>query len=919
MSRSPGLVALTRRRVATPRSAALVIVALTLLAAFLIAAAPRVLAGVVQDEVAFQIDQLSTPARDLTAPVRNAPPSFGPSSDPALTEDWPAGADEVFGTLEKRLGDIRSDASTAVQAITSPASFFSYTDAFEVVPEVLPPTSPTGQVQLLADPVYQQHLTLVEGDWPAPWQGDADEPIELVLTRASAELISWELGEVRAAGTDADVVLVGIVEATDPDDDRWSHHIPSTLTGTYFDDGNRRPSATGGAYVDPGSWPAIRSATAYLQYPDPRAPGEGWRGQDVSAEMLIWYPIDAQAASAQDPDELLAGLREITAQSLSINAETDTRARFGTDVTAVLSTALARSNSTSATLAVAAVGPIAVSVALIVLAATLIIRRRRGDLLLLSARGTSLARLRGLLLLEGLLLGAVPAVVATAAAIALVPQSAGALPTILAVAVGLVPALALALVLRPQTLAGGRADLDAPVRSRWARLAELLVLVLAGIAVGLLVFRGIGRASASADPLVIVAPMLATVALGLLAVRLHPLWLALVLRGSQKGKGLVSLVGSARSLRDPAAGTTAVLAMLVAVAIAVFSSLVLATVDRGAVAAAERSVGGDLSVSGPFFDAETIEAIGDLDGVDHVTGFFVADRVSVATAQGRVVAALLVTDVDELAAIQSGLAEGFSAGALATDQDPPQVLASPDVVEAVGLGAASEPYSGVEIVGEIASLPGATAGASYIVMDAADYAALTDKGFFPRTLVIDVASDADIADVSEAVSAQVGGPHTVQSLDARTAAIQSSPAVSALRTALLIALVLAVALSVVAVLLVAGVSRDARSRVIALLRTMGMSRRQGRGIVAWEFAPLGLSALVGGLILGVVLPLLVLVSIDLRPFTGGIRQPGLTVDPVLTAGLIAAVVIALVIAVIGGVLTARTTSLVTVLRTEEDR
>ncbi|WP_317451902.1 FtsX-like permease family protein [Microbacterium sp. NIBRBAC000506063] len=204
-------------------------------------------------------------------------------------------------------------------------------------------------------------------------------------------------------------------------------------------------------------------------------------------------------------------------------------------------------------------------------------------------------------------------------------------------------------------------------------------------------------------------------------------------------------------------------------------------------------------------------------------------------------------------------------------------------------------------------------------MDAADYAALTDKGFFPRTLVIDVASDADIADVSEAVSAQVGGPHTVQSLDARTAAIQSSPAVSALRTALLIALVLAVALSVVAVLLVAGVSRDARSRVIALLRTMGMSRRQGRGIVAWEFAPLGLSALVGGLILGVVLPLLVLVSIDLRPFTGGIRQPGLTVDPVLTAGLIAAVVIALVIAVIGGVLTARTTSLVTVLRTEEDR
>src|SRR5690606_29095472 len=59
MTRAPGLVALTRRRMATPRSAALVIVALTLLASFLIAAAPRTLAGVVRDEVAFQLDQMS--------------------------------------------------------------------------------------------------------------------------------------------------------------------------------------------------------------------------------------------------------------------------------------------------------------------------------------------------------------------------------------------------------------------------------------------------------------------------------------------------------------------------------------------------------------------------------------------------------------------------------------------------------------------------------------------------------------------------------------------------------------------------------------------------------------------------------------------------------------------------------------------
>ena len=189
MSRSPGLVALTRRRVATPRSAAVVIVALTLLAAFLISAAPRALSGVVREEVAFQIDQLSTPSRDLTANVRSVPPSFGPSLDPAATAGWSEGADEVFGALAQRLETIRSEASPAVQTITGPASFYVYTESAEVSPDVLPPTSPTGIVQLIGDPGYQEHLTLVEGAWPAPWRWDSGRPLEVVLTRDAAELI----------------------------------------------------------------------------------------------------------------------------------------------------------------------------------------------------------------------------------------------------------------------------------------------------------------------------------------------------------------------------------------------------------------------------------------------------------------------------------------------------------------------------------------------------------------------------------------------------------------------------------------------------------------------------------------------------------------------------------------------------------
>ncbi len=79
-----------------------------------------------------------------------------------------------------------------------------------------------------------------------------------------------------------------------------------------------------------------------------------------------------------------------------------------------------------------------------------------------------------------------------------------------------------------------------------------------------------------------------------------------------------------------------------------------------------------------------------------------------------------------------------------------------------------------------------------------------------------------------------------------------------------------------------------------------------------------MTALLGGILLGAMLPLLVVTSIDLRPFTGGGAQPSLTVDPVLSGALIAVVVVALALAVFAGVLSARTTSMATVLRTEED-
>lgn len=907
MSRSPGLVALTRRRFATPRSAALVIVALAVLAAFLVTAAPRALVGVIRDEVAYQIGEVPPSGRDLTGSML-VPPDFGPATDAALTAEWDAGAPDVLGDLAQRLADYRDGFEPALAALTEPAQLYTRSEALAAVPEVLAATAPNGNVQLLGDPMLQSATVLVAGEWPTAWDGASETPIPIALSAIGAERMDWPVGQVRELqsqfgiqpGVELSVVLTGLVEAADADADRWQHLPPTALTATIFDDGNRRPEATGAAYVDVAGWPAIDASLR--------------RGQ---IETKAWYTVDAVAATQEDPATLYTAMRRATAESVPMDAGGAARMRFSSTVVDVLQTSLARSNSASAILAVAAVGPLAVSVALVVLASVLIIRRRRTDLVLMSARGAPLARLRRLLAGEGLALGLPPAVVGIVLAVLLTRFDAGPLPFAAAILVGLTPAASLALSLRPSTLTGGRTDLDAPVRRRGRGILEGVVVLLAVIAVGLLVVRGIGPATAGVDPLVIAAPLLATVALALIVVRLHPLPIAATLRAMARRRGVVGLVGAARNLREAAAGSTAVLAMLVAVAIAVFSSLVLATVDQGAATAAQRQVGADMQVSGPFFTPDQLDAIREVPGVAEAAGVLVGDRITTVGEGERVTTVVLAAESDRLAVVQRALDGGFPGG-IAPGADPVDTVASTSLAAQVGTGAIESDRADLTVVGVVPRVLGVSTAADFTVVDAQDYRAVTGIGFFPRIVLIALDDDADAAAVGAGIDVIIGSAHATQLLDDRTAEIQASPAITALRIALFAALSLAVALSVVAMLLVAGVSRDARSRTIALLRTMGLSRRQGRGIVAWEFVPLGITSLVGGVLLGAVLPLLVLVAVDLRPFTGGTTQPALSVDPILTGALIAAVVVALALAVVGGVLSARTTSIPAVLRTEED-
>ena len=83
------------------------------------------------------------------------------------------------------------------------------------------------------------------------------------------------------------------------------------------------------------------------------------------------------------------------------------------------------------------------------------------------------------------------------------------------------------------------------------------------------------------------------------------------------------------------------------------------------------------------------------------------------------------------------------------------------------------------------------------------------------------------------------------------------------------------ALAIVLALVVTGQSR---SRNLSFLRTLGLSDRQARGLIAWEIVPMAAITAAVGVVLGVALPKLVGPAIDLRPFTGGLGAAPLEND-----------------------------------------
>ncbi|MBM7505607.1 FtsX-like permease family protein [Agromyces aurantiacus] len=875
-----------------------VAVAMLVLAAALVAVvAPRAVADIHTASLARQLAERPASELDLTA---TSP--FGPDSGPSTSgTTLPDDVDAVWGGQEERLAGIRDALPEPLRSTTDAPMSVAVSGPVQARVPGAGPGSPVYRIEPGFDPRMREHVRLVEGDWPAPLPGplaeSQAEAAEIVLAAPVAEAMRWQVGDERTvdeAGLRAVVRLAGIVEAVDPDAGFWTH-LPTALRASVVDNGVSPPQYTAVAWFDPASWPDFAEVALALR-------------------MDAWIPVDASAIDAADADRIAGQLGEFSSTSQVLGSGrsvevTIAGAAPGTvipyisystvgvvgfttglrDALVEMTTAAA---SVDAVLATVASGPLGVAVAVLVLGARVVFERRRTGLELAAARGASPAQLRTVLLAEGLVLGIPAGAAGAALAIALTPGSTGLAGWWIAAVLAVTPAVLLvARAGELSPLRRARADLGGTAGGRWRVVVEALVVIVGAASVALLLQRGTsGAAEVGVDPLLAAAPLLLALAACVLVLRLYPLPLAALVRRMSRRRDLVPFLGSARALRDPSAGLVPVLAVVVGVSVAVTSAVVLATLDTGIDVASDRRVGADLAVSGVPITRAQLAEMREADGVEAIAPVY-STRPALLEVDGRSRATtLIVVDRAELAAVQQGREDALvlPAELAETGADPAPVVVSRSVGEAIADAPdVSLEGRGIRIAATVDAQSPFTPRSAWVLVDRANAEPFTDT-LVPRNVLVRLDPGADPDEVGAALTAIAGDGATAATPAGLAAGIRALPDSQGLRIGLLAGIAAATVLTALALALTLLVGQSARARLLPLLATLGLGRRGEQALVAWEIAPVTAVAVLAGVALGAIVPVVVLQGVDLRAFTGGSTPPAVTYD----WALIGAVVIA---------------------------
>ncbi|MFG2686112.1 FtsX-like permease family protein [Streptomyces sp. NPDC048405] len=702
------------------------------------------------------------------------------------------------------------------------------------------------QMVLAAPQGLDGHARLRSGRLPKIPGGRADASttrVEAAVTEETARTLHMKVGSVLHVLGDRELTVrvTGILTPERPDGAYWSvDPVLGTPSLRRMPGPAGAPSPTywvGGLLLAPEAGPALLGAAPVVRYwhlaPDPDA----LHSRDLD-------PLASAVASVESGPAL---------QRLHTTISPLTDATTGLDD--VLTTYGQLDDDIGPLIAVAASGSGTVAAVVLLMAGGLAAGRRRAELALLRARGASAAGLAGRLLAETAVV-AVPAGALGLGTALLALPGARLLPALwAAAAVTAVACLALPLrataAHRRVRVHDGRRDAATPRASRRRTVAELTVVVLALGAVEMLRRRG---ATDGAGDLVAMAPVLVGVIAALVLVRLYPLPLRGLARPARRLRGAVGPLALARAGRTSASTVLPLLALLTAFTVAAFGGSVLSGVADARDRAALLSVGADARVEA----AEPLPSglpgrLGQVPGVREVTEAGV-DWLA-KTPDGRQSLPLAGVDPGGYAALAGRTGLGaFPEGRLTRPDDAAggsgeavlPALASPAVAERFGsrafrLRLADGNTATLRIVLVRDRTP-AVYGDDFLVVDRAGL----PTGSVPPNVLLLTGDDLDAGALHRAAD-DVG---TVHLRSEQRDTYVDSPLQSGAERIYTAAVAAGAGYAALALLLSLASAAPERAALLARLRTMGLTRAQGRRLLVLESLPQALPAALGGILTG---------------------------------------------------------------------
>lgn len=899
---------------------------LSLAAALLITASPRMANRYADEGLRETITSLPVLARDLSYQVRMRDPAAAaraPAGAAPRPNEAPRWAEVALSELPPPLRERVSDYwySVQVQGVAMG----------DGARRIIADNNITGlELKLREQSGARQAVRLVDGVWP-------DNPsvisnrVAVAVSTGVASTFGMRVGDtVEIAGPAGEVTTAG-GGAEDADST-----VPVVVVGVF------EP-------IDRGAPIWGEDAEAFEPYAPTGIDGVVWRGTLLTdnegvafaANRLPGYDLNVRFRF----DETTIAVPDVP---VVIGALLDARTQAPDVVTPVttLDSALSRFadvlRSAAALLAVVQAGIGVTLFGLVVLAALAMTGRRHGELALLRSRGASLPRIGGRLLVES----APVVVIAVALGYGLsryVPGRPGG-ATWLAVAFA-VAAMLVAPVIAMVGLGwaerrrgsgggllaatGSRADLSRPRVSPRRITAELTLVTVAVLGVFLLRRRGLSAgfqsdapAGSEVDPYLVVLPVLLAGAAAVLALRLLPYPLRLLAAAAARMRGAVAFLGLARAGRAAPASVGPVAVLVVAVSVGTFCAAVAGTVATARDQVAERTVPGDAIVQGGRFPPETAAELASVPGVQAVAPMTISLNQLVGggnLSRALIATTAVVVDADALAEVlrASGRAETVPEVLLdqPVGQAPPAVV-SADVAEALGdpdaVGTISvQGRSLAFTVGGVAdSFPGLRDFRRFVVIPRSALATRDVEAIHPNTFVLagsgfDVETVRAIGDTAqrEWIANVVGGsgdggltePTVVLTYAQVRADLERGGVDQVLDYTFAMGLAAGLLLALLAVGFAVATGARARGQALSRLRTMGLALRQGRWLLALELSPLILLGAVVGSAVGAALPVLLGPALGLDAFSDG-GEVRFAIDPRLAGLAFGLVVLAVLVA-----------------------